>query len=243
VLTRDELRELWPALHETEAKNADGTPKPRLSQTLNDMLIVMLLTAQRRGEVCTMRWQDVDLLTGWWLIPAESSKNADPHRVPLTPMVLKILGRRQKNRDDLYVFSNHRHTCVLDRAKKAAAILCRGGLSFQFRAHDLRRTAASYMGEAGVDRFHIAHVLNHRSVTHSTVTAIYDRYRYDKEKRAALEKWAEVLSGIVEVKPAPTTAPAKRTQRQNVYDFKPRALRRAGDQAREEVGCAPTQSA
>ena len=37
------------------------------------------------------------------------------------------------------------------------------------------------MGEAGVDRFHIAHVLNHRSVMHSTVTAIYDRYRYDKE--------------------------------------------------------------
>ena len=43
-----------------------------------------------------------------------------------------------------------------------------------------------------------------RSVTHSTVTAIYDRYRYDKEKRAALEKWADVLSGIVDVKPAPT---------------------------------------
>ena len=115
------------------------------------------------------------------------------------------------------MFSNHRHTCVADRAKKAAAILCKGGVSFHFRAHDLRRTAASCMGEAGVDRFHIAHVLNHRSVTHSTVTAIYDRYRYDKEKRAALEKWAEVLSGIVEVKPAPTTAPAKRTQRQNVY--------------------------
>jgi hypothetical protein len=92
-----------------------------------------------------------------------------------------------------------RHYCLLDRAKKAAAILCKGGVSFQFRAHDLRRTAASYMGEAGVDRFHIAHVLNHRSVTHSTVTAIYDRYRYDTEKRAALEKWAEVLFGIVDV--------------------------------------------
>jgi DNA-binding transcriptional ArsR family regulator len=124
-------------------------------------------------------------------------------------MVLDILVRRAKaeNADDRYVFSNHRHTCVADRAKKAAAILCKGGVSFHFRAHDLRRTAASYMGEAGVDRFHIAHVLNHRSVTHSTVTAIYDRYRYDKEKRAALEKWAEVLCGIVDVKPAPTTAP------------------------------------
>src|SRR5262245_24208770 len=101
------------------------------------------------------------------------------------------------------------------------------GVSFHFRAHDLRRTAASYMGEAGVDRFHIAHVLNHRSVTHSTVTAIYDRYRYDKEKRAALEKWAEVLAGIVEVKPAPTTAPARRTRRQNVYEFRPQTRQRA----------------
>jgi hypothetical protein len=99
------------------------------------------------------------------------------------------------------------------------------------------------MGEAGVDRFHIAHVLNHRSVTHSTVTAIYDRYRYDKEKRAALEKWAEVLFEIVDVKPAPTKAPAKRTQRQNVYEFKGRAIRRTGGRALERVGCAPTHSA
>jgi sugar phosphate isomerase/epimerase len=90
-----------------------------------------------------------------------------------------------------------------------------------------RRTAASYMGEAGVDRFHIAHVLNHRSVTHSTVTAIYDRYRYDKEKRAALEKWAEVLTEIVNIKPAPTAAPARPITRANVYEFKPHATRRA----------------
>ena len=48
-----------------------------------------------------------------------------------------------------------------------------------------------------MDRFHIALVLNHRSVTHSTVTAIYDRYRYDAEKRAALERWAVLLDAIV----------------------------------------------
>lgn len=83
------------------------------------------------------------------------------------------------------------------RAKKAASTLSKG-LSFEFRAHDLRRTAASFMGEAGVDRFYIAHVLNHRSVTHSTVTAIYDRYRYDKEKRVALETWTRLLQDIVD---------------------------------------------
>ena len=48
VLSRDELRELWTALHTTEAKNPDGTPKRQLSQTLKDSLIVMLLTALPR---------------------------------------------------------------------------------------------------------------------------------------------------------------------------------------------------
>jgi integrase len=108
-------------------------------------------------------------------IPGDVSKNHDPHRVPLTAPVLEVLQRRRFGADDRYVFSNHRHTCVSARAKKAASTLS-NGLSFEFRAHDLRRTAASFMGEAGVDRFHIAHVLNHRSVTHSTVTAIYDRF-------------------------------------------------------------------
>jgi len=227
VLSRDELRELWTALHDADTKNPDGTPKRQLSQTLKDSLIVMLLTAQRRGEICTMRWQDVDLTTAWWTIPAESSKNADPHRVPLTPRAVEILRRRSEaeNRDSRYVFSNYRATCVVDRAKKAAAFLCKGWVSFHFRAHDLRRTAASYMGEAGVDRFHIAHVLNHRSATHNTVTAIYDRYRYDKEKRAALEKWAEVLTKIVDIKPAPTTAPARPVTRANIFELKPQATR------------------
>jgi len=81
------------------------------------------------------------------------------------------------------------------------------------------------MGEAGVDRFHIAHVLNHRSVTHCTVTAIYDRYRYDREKRAAVEKWAETLRIVVGVKPAPKTR-WQRTPWGNVHAFKPQATAR-----------------
>ena len=51
VLTRDKLRELWTALHQTEATDAEGKSIPRLSQTLNDMLIVMLLTAQSRRSL------------------------------------------------------------------------------------------------------------------------------------------------------------------------------------------------
>jgi integrase len=67
-----------------------------------------------------MQWREVDLDTGWWLIPGDVSKNHDPHRVPITSMVLEILVRRARaeNADDRYVFSNHRHTCVADRARR-----------------------------------------------------------------------------------------------------------------------------
>jgi integrase len=128
--------------------------------------------------------------------------------VPLTAPLVEVLQRRRFGADDRYVFSNQEHTCIAARAKKAASRLSKG-LSFEFRAHDLRRTAASFMGEAGVDRFHIAHVLNHRSVTHSTVTAIYDRYRYDREKREALEIWTRTLTGILEARIDASNDPAE----------------------------------
>jgi integrase len=146
-----------------------------------------------------MRWADVDLTTAWWLLLGTATKNATDHRVPLSAPVVKLLKTRraQAAEDAVYVFPGRKTaTSVAARAKKAASSLSRG-LPFTFRAHDLRRTAASGMGAAGVPREHIAHVLNHRSVTFSTVTAIYDRYHYDAEKRAALDRWASVLLATV----------------------------------------------
>jgi hypothetical protein len=58
------------------------------------------------------------------------------------------------------------------------------------------------MAQGGVARDHIAHVLNPRSVTHASVTAIYDRYSYDREKRLALDTWARTLDRMVSPKTA-----------------------------------------
>ncbi len=40
----------------------------------------------------------------------------------------------------------------------------------------------------------IGKILNH---SEQSVTAIYDRYSYDKEKQMALEAWGEKLNGLV----------------------------------------------
>jgi integrase len=84
---------------------------------------------------------------------------------------------------------------VRDRAKKAPSRIARA-LKFDFRGHDLRRTAATKMAEAGVPRQHISAVLNHVEAG-ASVTRVYDRYSYDAEKRRALETWARKLRAIV----------------------------------------------
>jgi integrase len=185
VLTDDEIRRMWTA--------CDG-----LSAPMAALFRLRLIAAQRRGETATMRWQDVDLDAGWWTIPAERSKNGQAHRVPLTEPALRILrelrAQSPKAKPGEFVLAGA-------RGRRQQGLAAATFDVDDFIGHDLRRTAATRMGEAGVERFHIALVLNHRSVTHNTVTAVYDRYSYDKEKRAALETWATALTAIIVAKP------------------------------------------
>jgi integrase len=68
----------------------------------------------------------------------------------------------------------------------------------RFTPHDLRRTAATGMETLGVSPFIIGHVLNHVTATKATITSkVYARYTYAKEKREALELWADRLAGIL----------------------------------------------
>ena len=210
VLSHEELRELWAALDCLATEVEDETDelaqklrsaKARVTPATAQAFQVQLLTAQRPGETQKMRWADVDLESGWWTIPAPVAKNGLAHRVPLTKPVIAILERRRELAGEgaKVVFENRRGAgSIAHRAKKAASIL-RRGLSFEFRAHDLRRTASTGMAEAGVHRDHIAKVLNHVEGG-PAATRIYDRYAYDKEKRDALERWARRLQAIAEGK-------------------------------------------
>ncbi len=208
VLRDDELRELWTALEclanqeeSDEAAQELRRSKAGLTPATAQAFQVQMLTAQRPGEVRSMRWADIDLENGWWSMPAAVAKNARPHRVPLTKPVLEILERRRAlaGEGEISVFENRRGAgSIAHRGKKAASILCRG-LSFEFRAHDWRRTAATRMAEAGVPRDHIAKVLNHVEGG-PAATRVYDRYAYDAEKRDALDRWARRLQAVLEGK-------------------------------------------
>jgi len=56
------------------------------------------------------------------------------------------------------------------------------------------------MARLGVDRLVISKVLNHAE---GGVTQVYDRYRYEAEKRQALDLWGARLEAIVEGRDEP----------------------------------------
>jgi len=122
VLTTSEIQCLWHAFDP-----AWGT-----------LFRLCLLTAQRVGEVLTMRWADIN--GDWWSVT--TAKNGMSHRVPLSPQTLQVL--RGAPRRGQYVFCSPRAPCrPLRGYRKAFKRACSLTGVENARPHDLRRTAAS----------------------------------------------------------------------------------------------------
>jgi integrase len=77
VLSEDEIGAVWSALDDEH-------------QVMAALVRLRLLTAQRGGELQGAKWEEVDLVGGWWTIPSDRSKNGLSHRVPLSPQALRI---------------------------------------------------------------------------------------------------------------------------------------------------------
>jgi integrase len=186
VLTEDEIRLVWTAC-DAELGILAGAFR------------LMLLTAQRRGEVLSMRWQDID--GTWWTIPADFAKNGRSHRVPLSPQALAILECLREGAKGPWVFRSPAADGPIENPQKAVARLRIRSKVHDLRLHDFRRTAASHMTGMGISRLTVQKLLNHAE---RDVTAVYDRHSYDPEKRAALNAWGQRLAEIVRGGPAGT---------------------------------------
>ena len=67
----------------------------------------------------------------------------------------------------------------------------------RWTAHDLRRTALTKMAELGVAPIVLGHIANHRTTTKAGITlGVYVQHQFEREKREALELWADRLQHI-----------------------------------------------
>lgn len=168
---------------------------------------LLLLTAQRRDEVAEIPWPEIDFAAGIWHLPAERTKNGLPHDVPLSHAALSILADAPRIEGRGLVFGSG--VGGFQGFTRAKAALDRASGVTGWRLHDLRRTAATGMGNLGVLPHVVEAVLNHISGTKAGVAGVYNYALYNPEKRAALDLWAAHLAGLdPSIKLAPTDAEA-----------------------------------
>ena len=164
----------------------------------------LLLSAQRRTEVSDMTFEEIE--GDDWIIPAARAKNGIKHRVPITSAMNTLL--QSSGRDTGYVFTvtgeypvNNLGRAATRLKKKMTEIsdLKSSVAVEEWKPHDLRRTAASGMARCGIFQEVIERVQNRVSGKFAGVAGIYNRYEYEKEKREALEKWADRIFHIIGV--------------------------------------------
>jgi integrase len=80
VLSEAEIKTLWANIDKIDLS---------ISNEARSCLKLILLTAQRPGEVLGMHSTEID--GQWWTIPAERAKNGKAHRVYLSPLAQKIV--------------------------------------------------------------------------------------------------------------------------------------------------------
>jgi integrase len=178
------------------------------NDTLRDFFYACLWTGQRRGNVASMRWDELDLDAAIWVIPGAKTKNHEPHRVHLAAPMLKILKCRLDTADAAirngdsrytlgYVFPAHRFdakTPHLTEPKTAwDRLLKRAGLK-DLRIHDLRRSLGSWAAMTGASTLVIGKALGHLD---PSSTAIYARLNLDPV-RVAIDTATSAMQQISE---------------------------------------------
>lgn len=164
------------------------------------------LTAVRSQEVRGALWDEIDLETGMWVIPAIRMKKEREHRVPLSSRALTIIKVLPRFDGNPLIFPAPRGGEMSDMTLSAAmkrlhaADLAEGG-SFVDRVskrpavpHGLRSTFRDWVSE----RTHFPGDMAEVALAHTIGNAVEASYRRGdmvEKRRAMMSAWADFLTG------------------------------------------------
>jgi len=119
-------------------------------------------TGMRRGEILWLRWGDVDFSGERLMLP--QTKNGEGRIVYLNALAQQALGSvtREGAKPTDRIFSGEQMS--QENVSLAFLRACRAASISDFRFHDLRHTAASWMRMNGADIHTVALVLGHKDL-------------------------------------------------------------------------------
>ena len=158
---------------------------------LYDVVVLALMTGARQGELCSLKWSDVDLKNA--MLVFRHTKNGETRSVPLNSIGLEILKKRFCDRNlggEDWVFPAERSDGHVEVSKRFARICKNAGLE-NFRFHDLRHSAASRLAKAGTPILQMQEILGHKSVSMTK--------RYSHLRPTGLRDVADILGESFEI--------------------------------------------
>lgn len=151
-------------------------------EILYPVVVLALSTGMRKGEILNLKKGNIDWSNNRILI--ETSKNSESRFVPLIGHAEELIVARVKRQDpNLYLFASKKHPSKKAYIRKHWEAALKQANLYNFRFHDLRHTAASYLAMAGANAMEIALFLGHKTL-HSTK-------RYSHFSKGHIQKMAE----------------------------------------------------
>ncbi|MYB50680.1 MAG: tyrosine-type recombinase/integrase [Acidobacteriia bacterium] len=149
----------------------------------------LVLTACRSGEVRLSEWQEVDLDSKIWTIPADRTKIRREHKVPLAPRAVAVLDQaRQLSDGEGLIFPSASGKPLSD----ATLSKLLRELGVQAVPHGFRSSFRDWCGETGQPREVAEACLAH--AVKSKVEAAYARSDLLNRRRILMQAWADYLS-------------------------------------------------
>ncbi len=128
---------------------------------LYDIVIVALSTGARKGEITSLKAENVDLDRN--VIMLHDTKNGESRATPLHGPAREIIRQRSRRRPTGFLFAGRSgRPKIIKHAWREALRLARID---DFRFHDLRHTTASYLAMNGATLAEIAEVLGHKTLS------------------------------------------------------------------------------
>ena len=126
-------------------------------------VLIALSTGARKNEILELQWPDVHLVEG--KLTFHDTKNQQRRSVPLAGPALELLRQHARVRriDTSLVFPRDDGQAPLDIRSAWEVARTHAGIE-DFRFHDLRHSAASYLAMNGASLAEIAEVLGHKTL-------------------------------------------------------------------------------
>ena len=133
------------------------------TEALYPVVVLALSTGARRMEILNLKWKDVDLKRK--AIVLHETKNDERRVLPLHGFALSLLKElhAKRNLRTDYVFPSDKKNQPIDIRTAWENAVVNAEIK-DFRFHDLRHTAASYLAMNGASLAELAEVLGHKTL-------------------------------------------------------------------------------